>query len=58
LRLERTVVSEKIIKDELSRVEESATKSIYKSGVGFERCDDKGEKRAPKFVPASNYYKE
>jgi hypothetical protein len=51
-------VSEKIIKDELSRVEESATKSIYKSGVGFERCDDKGEKRAPKFVPASNYYKE
>jgi hypothetical protein len=25
-------------------------------GVGFERCE--GEKRAPKFVPTSNYYKE
>jgi hypothetical protein len=27
-------------------------------GVSFERCDDKGEKRAPKFVPSSNYHKE
>jgi hypothetical protein len=27
-------------------------------GVGFERCEDKGEKSAPKFVPSSNYYKE
>jgi hypothetical protein len=27
-------------------------------GVGFERCEDKGEKRAPKFVPTSNYHKE
>jgi hypothetical protein len=36
-RLERTVVSEKLIEDDLNRVEESATKSTYKLGVGFER---------------------
>jgi hypothetical protein len=57
-RLERTVVSEKIIEEDLNRVEESATKSTYKLGVGFERCEDKGEKSAPKFVPSSNYHKE
>jgi hypothetical protein len=56
--LERTVVSEKMIEDDLNRVEESATKSTYKFGVGFERCEDKGEKSAPKFVPSSNYHKE
>jgi hypothetical protein len=56
--LERTIVSEKMIEDDLRRVEESATKSTYKLGVGFERCEDKGEKRAPKFVPTSNYHKE
>jgi hypothetical protein len=56
--LERTVVSEKMIEDDLSRVEESATKSTYKLGVGFERCDDKGVKSALKFVPSSNYHKE
>jgi hypothetical protein len=38
-RLERTVVSEKMIEDDLSRVLESATKSTYKLGVGFERCE-------------------
>jgi hypothetical protein len=27
-------------------------------GVDFERCEDMGEKRAPKFVPTSNYHKE
>jgi hypothetical protein len=27
-------------------------------GVGFERCEKKGEKSAPKFVPSSNYHKE
>jgi hypothetical protein len=27
-------------------------------GVGFERCEDKGESSAPKFVPRSNYHKE
>jgi hypothetical protein len=42
----------------LNCVEESATKSTYKLGVGFERCEDKGEKSAPKFVHNSNYYKE
>jgi hypothetical protein len=56
--LERTVVSEKIIEDDLSRVEESATKSTYKLGFGFERYKDKGEKSTPKFVPTSNYHKE
>jgi hypothetical protein len=27
-------------------------------GVGFERCEDKGKKNVPKFVPTSNYHKE
>jgi hypothetical protein len=56
--LERTVVSEKMIEDDLNYVEDSATKSIYKLGVDFERCEDKGEKSASKFVPSSNYHKE
>jgi hypothetical protein len=56
--LERTVVSEKMIEDDLSRVEESATKSTYKLSVDFERCNDKSEKRPLKFVPTSNYNKE
>jgi hypothetical protein len=56
--LERTIVSEKMIEDDLSQIEKSATKSIYKLGAGFERCEDKGEKRAPKFIPTSNYHKE
>jgi hypothetical protein len=47
-----------MIEDDLSRVEESATKSTYKLGVGFEICKDKGERSAPKFVPSSNYHKE
>jgi hypothetical protein len=47
-----------MIEDDLSRVEESATKSTYKLGVGFERCEDMGEKRSPKFVPTSNYLQE
>jgi hypothetical protein len=57
-RLERIVGIEKLIEDDLSRVEESATKSTYKLGVGFERCEDKGEKSAPKFIPSSNYHQE
>jgi hypothetical protein len=56
--LESAVVSEKIMEDDLSRVEESATKSTYKLGISFERCDDKGMKSAPKFIPSSNYHKE
>jgi hypothetical protein len=56
--LQKTALSEKMIEDDLSRVEESATKSTYKLGIGFERCEDKGEKSAPKFVPRSTYHKE
>jgi hypothetical protein len=56
--LERIVVSEKMIEDDLNHVKESATKSTYKLGVGFERCEDKGVKSAPKFVPSSSYHKE
>jgi hypothetical protein len=52
-RLEKTVLSEKMVEDDSSRVEESATKSTYKLGVGFVRCEDKGEKSAPKFIPSS-----
>jgi hypothetical protein len=55
--LERTIVSKKMIED-LSCVEESITKSTCKLGIGFERCEDKGEKSAPKFVPSSSYHKE
>jgi predicted nuclease with TOPRIM domain len=55
--LEKTKLSGKIIEDDLSRVEDSTTKSTYKLGVGFERCEDKGEKSAPKFIPSSNYHK-
>jgi hypothetical protein len=28
------------------------------SRVGFERCEDKGEKSAPKFIPRSSYHQE
>jgi hypothetical protein len=52
-RLEKTVLSEKMIEDDLSRVKESASKSTYKLGIGFEI-----EKSAPKFIPSSNYHKE
>jgi hypothetical protein len=27
-------------------------------GVGFKKCEDKGEKHAPKFIPRSTYHKE
>jgi hypothetical protein len=50
--LERIIVSEKMIEHDLSQVEESATKSTYKLDVGFERCEDKGEKSTPKFLLA------
>jgi hypothetical protein len=58
VRLQKTALSEKMIEDDLRRVEESVTKSTYKLGVGFERCEDKSERSAPKFVPSSNYHKE
>jgi hypothetical protein len=34
-------LSEKIIEENLSQDEESATKFTYKLGVGFERCEKK-----------------
>jgi hypothetical protein len=57
-RLDKTALSEKMIEEDLSRVEESATKSTYRLGVGFEKCEKKGEKSAPKFVPSSSYHRE
>jgi hypothetical protein len=57
-RFEKTALSEKMIEEDLSRVEESATKSTYKLGVGFKRCEKKGENSASKFVPSSSYHKE
>jgi hypothetical protein len=57
-RLEKTMLSEKMIEEDLSRVEECATKSTYRLDVSFERCEDKGEKSAPKFIPSSAYHKE
>jgi hypothetical protein len=51
-------LSEKIIEEDLSRVEKSATKSTYRLGVDFERCDDKDEKSASKFIPSSTYHEE
>jgi predicted nuclease with TOPRIM domain len=36
--LEKIVLSKKMIEEDLSRVEESATMSTYRLGVGFERC--------------------
>jgi hypothetical protein len=55
--LEKTILREKMIEDDLSRVKESASKSTYKLGIWFERCDDKGEKSAPKFISSSSYHK-
>jgi hypothetical protein len=46
-----------MIDDDSSQIEQSATKSTYKLSIGFERCEDKGEKSALRFVPSSNYYK-
>jgi hypothetical protein len=57
-RLEKTTLSKKMIEKDLSQVEESSTKSTYRLGVRFERCEKKCEKSAPKFVPSSSYHKE
>jgi hypothetical protein len=56
--LEKIILNEKLIEEDLSRVEKSATKSTYKLDVGFERYEKKGEKSVHKFVPNSNYHKE
>jgi hypothetical protein len=47
-----------MVDNDLSRVGEGAIKSTYKLGVGFERCENKGEKSAPKFIFTSTYHKE
>jgi hypothetical protein len=52
--LNKTTLSEKMMEEDLSWVEESATKSTYRLGVGFERC----EKKSDKFVPSSRHHKE
>jgi hypothetical protein len=57
-RLEKTALSEKMIEEDLRQVEESATKSTYRLGVGFERSEKKYEKSTPKFVPSTSYHKE
>jgi hypothetical protein len=46
-----------MIEEDLSPVEKSATKFTYRLGVRFEKCEDKGEKSAPKFIPSSTYHK-
>jgi hypothetical protein len=51
-------VTEKIIKNDLSHIEESVIKSTYKLSVHFERHEDKGVKGTPKFIPSSNYHQE
>jgi hypothetical protein len=56
--LKKTALSEKMIEEDLSRVEESATKSTYRLVVGFERCEKKDDKSTSKFVPSSSYHKE
>jgi hypothetical protein len=53
-RLEKTI----LIEEDLSRVEKCATKSTYKLGIGFERCEKNDKKSAPNFVPSSSYHKE
>jgi hypothetical protein len=57
-RLEKTILSDKMIEEDLSRVEKSATKSTYRLGIGFERYKKKDKKSTPKFVPNSSYHKE
>jgi hypothetical protein len=52
--LERTKLSEKMIEEDLSRVDECMTHFIHKLGLGYERCENKGE-ISIKFVPSSTY---
>jgi hypothetical protein len=51
-RLEKTILSEKMIDEDLSRDEESATKFTYRLGVDFERCENKGGRVLPSLFPA------
>jgi hypothetical protein len=57
-RLEKTILSKKMIEVDLSQIEESVTKSTYRLSIGFESCQDKGEKNASKFILSSTYHKE
>jgi hypothetical protein len=57
-RLDKTALRKKMTEEDLSWVEQSATKFTYRLGVEFERCEKKSEKSASKFVPSSNYHKE
>jgi hypothetical protein len=42
--LEKTILSDKMIEEDLSRVEESATKFTYRLCVGFERYEKRGRR--------------
>jgi hypothetical protein len=53
-RLERTKLSEKMIEEDLSWVDECVTRAIHKLGLSYERCEDKGE-ISIQFVPSSTY---
>jgi hypothetical protein len=53
-RLERTKLSEKMIEEDLSWVDECVTRSIHKLGLGYERCEPKGG-ISTKFVPSCTY---
>jgi hypothetical protein len=53
-RLERTKLSEKFIQENLSRVDDCVTLSIHKLGLGYKRCEPKGE-ISTKFVPSFTY---
>jgi hypothetical protein len=46
VRFEKTILSEKMIEEDLSRVEESTTKSTDILGIRFERCEKKDYKSA------------
>jgi hypothetical protein len=43
-----------MIEDDLSWVDECVTRSIHKLGLGYERCEEKGNV-STKFVPNSTY---
>jgi hypothetical protein len=52
--LERTKLSEKMIKEDLSWVDKCVTRSIHKLDLGYDRCEDKSD-ISTKFVPSSTY---
>jgi hypothetical protein len=56
--LDKTVLSEKMIDDDLSRVKESTTKSTYRLRIVFERCEKRNENDATKFISSSSYHRE